>query len=157
MVEKMKVTLPSYAETLLKHVGELDYVKNQYDFVVYILDQDYYYSDFEEVGKKTTSWIRSDPSNIKAICEAFTAKNPSKVPEVVDYFIKNAFDDEDEALRRLIIASSGDYYQFKQDYEEWLRINDLQTGITEFGMDQIINWLSEQNSHTLMDMIRERE
>lgn len=156
MVEKTKVTLPSYAETLLKHVGELYYVKNQYDLIVYIFNQDYYYTDFEKVGEKTRGWIKKDPSNIKLICEAFIANNPPEVPEIVDYFIKNAFGNEDEALRRLIIASSGDYYQFTHDYEEWLRINDSQTGITEFGMDQIIKWLSEQDIHVLMDMIRER-
>lgn len=71
MTKNNKTDLPEYVATLLDHARGLLYINNAYDFIVYVFSQEYFNTDFEEIGVRTKLWFKHKPSNIKLAIEEF--------------------------------------------------------------------------------------
>lgn len=71
MTKNNKSDLPEYVVTLIDHARGLLYIHNAYDFIVYVFNQEYFNTDFEEIGARTKLWFKNKPSNIKLAIEEF--------------------------------------------------------------------------------------
>lgn len=71
MTKNNKTDLPEYVVALLDHARGLLYINNAYDFIAYVFNQEYFNTDFEEIGTRTKLWFKHKPSNIKLAIEEF--------------------------------------------------------------------------------------
>lgn len=76
-----------------------------------------------------------------------------KVPKIVDFFIKTAYDNKYEAIGDLIKMSSGDDDFIYSGYSDWLEDSDNLTGLTDKGKSDVAKWSEDTPMKDLLNLI----
>lgn len=76
-----------------------------------------------------------------------------KVPKIIDFFIKTAYDNKYEAIGELIKMSSDDGDFISLRYLDWLEDSDNLMGLTSKGISDVAEWSKDTPIEDLLNLI----